>query len=1087
MNHLKTIAIFMICLILTLPFYSANVFAAANVMSAKTYGGSGVERYRKSIDSTRFEAVVGGEPVGAEYVYLESFSGGFKQQFTSCVDADFGYNCVKTLEIDTLTGGLYTYYIRSYDNPNGQGTAASTMITDIIVDDIKPIVNTFTSNFNNVGLDQEVRLNFDISDVAAQGCSGFGRVELSVGTENNVIDTLPLNEVVGCSYFSNLTVVPGQHIAEGATKVMYYLKVYDRFDNPSDAKYLQVKVDSEAPSIVESSFEIVTQIGDEPVYYVKKGESTPVVINFLVDGDVDSVNADLLDINSNYISLVSGSCQQIGYERYRCNWNAFINVGETTNAQIKSRAYDDSGNFDEAVFPYTVFVDDSPPELSSLTTGLSHDGVMYVGKKTTYNALITESGVGLNLSKVYLDLSEINGRSNVKADNCTGAGATWNCYWYDIETTNGEGHKQLKLIGEDDSGNAFGKLGIVVYADTTFPEIVSTNYTSSSGYCPTTADMITFEVGVIEASPGLELSVDVSDISTGAENVDGSCSLISDEEGEESGDEWECTAVVGEIISGHFDGDVGFILTDGSNNTIEDVIELEVCLLDNVTVEPNFFDLLEDPPEAVPSIVSRKGLSKYNYPVFVFPRLVASGLTDILNFETSCVGAEVIDVLGERSTNPTLSLRLDQDDNTSDIEEISINCSFSIKLRSGNTVYLNPEIEEFEVPFTLYDTSFGDVTDAMEDKIYGVKERLTELNSSISTLNTVNNIFRVITVITTTLVKVAITAATLLPVIYGVAWILYGVCAIPVVPCEPTSAANAVWMPVGNVLHYIFLGIERFVWPLGIANIGSLWRILFKTIVMLHSCKLCDLNNVASVVSNIGSGTHTVSSDIPWGWSTDRDPRNDLFGNKYVGTIFYDWDPYRSIHTASSCLCIPGYIYNLRKEKAINCRQLRCLEGSVEKGYPSAMCDEKKTQEQCLYVDGAAWTVYGLSEGIWEWIGLFLTQLMGQLLQSLALLAAGIAWSFTCKPLLYPENTAPSVVPIPNIIDNSLIIGCELSGAAIMLVEIDGFGDYWDWDAYNTIVYGYNNPCEGLDYEIDDDGSDDSGSSEAEEALELDI
>jgi len=1047
MNHLKTVAIFMICLILTLPFYSANVFAAANVMSAKTYGGSGVERYRQSVDNTRFEAVVGGEPVGIEYIYLESFSGGFKQQFTSCVDADFGYNCVKTLELDTLTGGLYTYYIRSYDNPDGQGIAVSTMITDIIVDDSKPIVNTFSSNFNNVGLTQEVRLNFDVSDVAAQGCSGFGRVELSVGSKDNVVETLPLNDVIGCSYLGNLTVVPGQHIEEGAMRVIYYLKVYDRFDNPSDSKYLQVSVDLEAPSIVTSSFEIVTQVGDEPVYYVKKGESTPVLIKFLVDGDVDLVNADFLDLNPNYISLVSGSCQQMGYERYRCSWNAFINVGETTNAQIKSRAYDDSGNFDEAVFPYTVFVDDSSPELSSLTTGHSYDDVIYAGKFTTYNALITESGVGLNLSKVYLDLSEINGRSSVKADNCTGAGTTWNCYWYDVETTTGDGYKQLALTGEDDSGNAFGELGILTYADSTFPEVVSKNYTSSSGYCPTTADMITFEVGVIEAGPGLEFSVDVSDISTASETVDGSCSLVVDEE-EESADEWECTAVVGEIISGHFDGEIGFTLIDGSNNTIEDVIDIEICLLDDVTVEPNFFDLIEDPPEAVPSIVSRKGLSKYNYPVFVFPKLRASGLTEMLNFETSCVGAEVIDVLGERSTNPTFSLRLDQNDNTSDIEEILINCSFSIKLRSGNTVYLNPEIEEFEVPFTLYDTSFGDVTEAMADKIYGVKERLIELDDNIATWDKVNTFLKVISTITKALVKIAVMASILLPIIYAFAWVVYGFiyagcCVVSlgsgcVGACDPpaTLKGNAVWQIVGNILSGIFVWIEKFVWPLGMEDMNP-WRILFKMAVMLYSCKLCQYNIAG-------------------------------------------FEPYKSIHTASACMCLPAILYNWRKEKAVNCIQLRCLQDSVEKGYPSSVCDQRKTQQQCLYVDGAAWSEVAVKKGFGYWMGI-LGQLILGLLVNLGILLLGISWKVTCKTFLNGI-----VRDLKDVLLNGEIIACELAGSAIMLTELNGFStNLWDWEDYNNKLYFDSDPCAGLDWSTSSGGG--ASADAGDDALELEV
>ena len=159
---------------------------------------------------------------------------------------------------------------------------------------------------------------------------------------------------------------------------------------------------------------------------------------------------------------------------------------------------------------------------------------------------------------------------------------------------------------------------------------------------------------------------------------------------------------------------------------------------------------------------------------------------------------------------------------------------------------------------------------------------------------------------------------------------------------------------------------------------------------------------------------------------------------------------------------------------------MRCLQDSVEKGYPSSVCDQRKTQQQCLYVDGAAWSEVAVKKGFGYWMGI-LGQLILGLLVNLGILLLGISWKVTCKTFLNGI-----VRDLKDVLLNGEIIACELAGSAIMLTELNGFStNLWDWEDYNNKLYFDSDPCAGLDWSTSSGGG--ASADAGDDALELEV
>ena len=97
----------------------------------------------------------------------------------------------------------------------------------------------------------------------------------------------------------------------------------------------------------------------------------------------------------------------------------------------------------------------------------------------------------------------------------------------------------------------------------------------------------------------------------------------------------------------------------------------------------------------------------------------------------------------------------------------------------------------------------------------------------------------------------------------------------------------------------------------------------------------------------------------------------DDFKNKFDDAGKSDnWiiDPFKNKQAAKDCLCLPGLIYAMNKEKQLKCKKYNCIKESANAGLSVAECERSYDVSYCLYVGGALYKKYS-KFGAW-WRGL---------------------------------------------------------------------------------------------------------------------
>ena len=144
----------------------------------------------------------------------------------------------------------------------------------------------------------------------------------------------------------------------------------------------------------------------------------------------------------------------------------------------------------------------------------------------------------------------------------------------------------------------------------------------------------------------------------------------------------------------------------------------------------------------------------------------------------------------------------------------------------------------------------------------------------------------------------------------------------------------------------------------------------------------------------------------------------------------YTWDPYKSIHYAQACFCYNGIIFNLKKERDIQCIYKDCLQDTLSKGLPTTSCEINKKIQECLYVDSAHYKKYGFL--LWDNI---FEALIRQLIYYFIMLGfdAVCGWTYG-NPI---DCAVPSCLGWKKT-------ACHLTGAALSVGELAFFKDLGD-------------------------------------------
>jgi len=145
------------------------------------------------------------------------------------------------------------------------------------------------------------------------------------------------------------------------------------------------------------------------------------------------------------------------------------------------------------------------------------------------------------------------------------------------------------------------------------------------------------------------------------------------------------------------------------------------------------------------------------------------------------------------------------------------------------------------------------------------------------------------------------------------------------------------------------------------------------------------------------TGTDTTSSTLGGVknfFTTDLVLREWMKTGKYteipdgdVGEDSWIFNPYKSIHYAEACLCIPAIAYNQKKDMQIKCMYRNCIQHHINAGIPTTNCDLAYKERECLYIESAQFKLHGYMGGFFDNLLDFLWANLPYLLSALGYLA----------------------------------------------------------------------------------------------------
>jgi len=1018
---LKSIAVFMICLVVMLPIYISTVIAQGYIIDVKVSGIDNVDGYRKAFDVTKAYATV--KIDGDDEVTPDQVKYGISH-FGQCTpDVNNFSVCTYVSTEDYLSAGSQSFEIKLFDDDGAEVKSTS---GSYIVDIQGPDINSFSISDSYIG-DENFTLSYEIQDV---GCSGLKSISIYKDGNVSLYETIE-KETSSC-YTSGDLEVDGSNFASSQGPIQICIQARDMLFQDGPFKCIGAVVDLDPPVLMNAWVEV----SGEKLEYIGTGtRAVTIVLNLSDIGsglDVGSVTANFEKLFSGYFGFTVANSCSMQDDNYECRWEG-VSFNADGERNIDVFAMDMAGNSVNQSISLDITLDNVKPEAQLLYTPFTDGENYYVGQTTNFTLVVTESGSGFTQNMdVYLDFSDINGQNSVQADNCT----TTTCYWEDIPGSLNENYwVYIKLldVSKDDAGNTFveGK-SFKFIADYTDPLIESVNMTTSSGFCPTYQDTITVNMSVSEtAARPPTVRVNVSWISTDG-YLDIECTEIDDPLNPVP-DENNCLLTISNLVDYEvFDNLILEVRDKAGNKADPYVLPVQICKLSDAPAE----DIDEVDTTVLETLPRYLDLSLVSsIPTLMFFKLdmdKKSSSIQILQKAATCsvkdqpISASSIFFLNEDSDMPYLGVYL-SGAAAADTTSIDLICNISMKIQEGNTIYQNNEIDEVTINIQTKNQALGQISSSVQDKIDEIDAEITKLDEDIEQMDTYNGYLSMLCSIAEGMTIISGVLAVLVTVLYALAkW-------------PPLKSLSGVCIMLGNFWGFI----KTWIWPPGTGLYNAPPVALVKWGCMIYSCWLCTGYDL------LGSTDSNSKQGGIWGLGSDSGEPTTIGPISISG-----YDPYKSIHVSRSCLCLPGIVYNMNKDKQIKCIYKNCIKNHATNGLPTTNCDIAYKENQCLYVDGAAWKIAG-QKGL---VG-FLSSFLSAILESIPLILAGWGWELICSE----ATNAPSFAANIDLVceDTSsepfLYLGCMVSGGALQIVEANGFNsNIYDWDKYNADLEGHD-------------------------------
>lgn len=955
---------FMILIILTLPFYISLAYAETNLTVTRYSGDADVNGFFDSYDRWVLEAVAsieGDSSITPEQVKINDYA------VQDCSEiANDTFVCGYSSAYYSLQGGSYPSTVKLFSDDN---QLLQSQNIEMTLDNLAPVIQ-----FNRLPLQNEsiVSVDYTLKDAAWKAedftkCSGPAKIEF---WDNGVKLAEENITAYGCEY-SGVSQIP---LPSSGNLI---LKAFDKMGHISTVSSPEFDLDTEAPQIRADSLKMFTQ-GVEIEQYVPSG-AVPVTCQIKI---IEKKGLQAENVIANFSQFGGGSiqamsCTKIGQE-YTCTWPSVQLTLGTGTFNVKISAADDLGNKDSVTSIKSFTADTAGPNVISIGTRSAWNAISYVGPELIdIVATISESGAGLVGRQALMDLSEIDSSYSGKyyqANLCQKAGENWECIWGPVKSSSAHRARGNVYITKmyDDAGNeAAGVLQGSIFIDQKPPEVqelsteemmeVAGTDTRGKKYYAFIKPITAAQIPVISSGDDIRVNVRVKDDSEvkaygdfsrimgsfGYEEVPGICST-------ENNYDWNCTWEISSVASGYLNEEVTFTFTDaaGNNATVEQ--KVEVFAKDFETV-PDYWTARPGTP--MPISLDRSTTTLINHRMY-FPITLKS------TNSAGLVSTDLIECTGD--TGPVDNIYIFNNEARSKDFFIGvwfkpfeppetllvINCTLNIQSTYRRQLVLNYEKEYVNLVVNFYEPAIGEAGEEITEDIVDEMDQWVD-NGFWEVIGFLNNIFEWCNLIC----KAYFTYRQLVQVVDLLEDLF-----------DKEVKATAAALPYAAAQHaqaqakragscYTTEATKE-----GVDKTAA----FFDKFCAFINCKYSPLppgeerSGLEGAASVLGGGGGIAAELNSFYSSGIMGPSFKSALGGFSGTEDYSraggTGGYMNVKEnwvlSVLTICIPGIIYNLNKLRGIHCAYVNCLITAVEGGVSTSMCEDTKSYQECKYIWG---------------------------------------------------------------------------------------------------------------------------------------
>ncbi|PIN77207.1 hypothetical protein COV16_07070, partial [Candidatus Woesearchaeota archaeon CG10_big_fil_rev_8_21_14_0_10_34_8] len=684
-DFLRDIAIFMAFLVISIPLISSQA-VALSITKVTVAGSDGVENVMKS-DNDYFTATVGiSEEVDPDQIYISYTK---NEAFDECT----GSTCTYASSQTDRAGQEMEYTIQLLNN----SVVVDEVEGTILIDENEPTIEDYDVEKDG----EDIVISYEIEDTACDDCTTCSGIDyLLLYQDDEVIDEINIASV--CSLDDEIeTSVTDLNLEDGEHELC--LQAVDNVGYESDIECSLINVDVTGPHFETDSVVLIDKGTRNVVEYIGNDAILVNVYVNITDDilDENTVRADLSALNSliseTYENVSVDSCEEEDGV-YTCVWESYYVEEVSGSLSLKFWAYDDEGNYGSYTSTYTLTKDGDAPTVYDVYTKAEFNDVYFKSGKNSLYADLDPTGSAFENGEVYLTFGTA-GMDEDEADDCWDNGSYWTCEWnFSLSSSASSRTGSITIDATDDAGNEMESYDVDIVIDSEEPEITSI---STSLSCPTAYDSLEVVVNATDdISDELYVYFYGSDIRTDDDPIVEKC--VEYDVGQ-----FTCVIYVDDLVTYSTDENVDIEVMDLAGNVADDDIDIDVCELEEAG-EPDFVKLHYDDPEDIDLLT----LSYIDLPVYVDMEFSVATGAHIVSKSATCEDAGNVYFIDD-----LMVITLEKQSLSNTTTELNLDCTMYLTMEYGDSVYANPEIEEFEVDIGVYGTPLGSIEGSIQDKI----------------------------------------------------------------------------------------------------------------------------------------------------------------------------------------------------------------------------------------------------------------------------------------------------------------------------------------------------------------------------------